>query len=122
MPGEDLQPLAGLPVEFVTGDITDYDSLLKAFEGASYVYHLAGIISISSGSLGKGSMMQKVNVEGTRNVVRACFARKIKRLIYTSSIHAFPELPYGQIIVETKDFKTDRVIGGYARSLSLIHI
>ncbi len=116
LPGEDLQPLAGLPVEFVTGDITDYDSLLKAFEGASYVYHLAGIISISSGSLGKGSMMQKVNVEGTRNVVRACFARKIKRLIYTSSIHAFPELPYGQIIVETKDFKTDRVIGGYARS------
>jgi dihydroflavonol-4-reductase len=116
LPGEDLQSLEGLPVEFVTGDITDYDSLLRAFEGANHVYHLAGIVSISSGDSRKGSMLQKVNIEGTRNVVRACFARNVKRLIFTSSIHAFPELPHGQTIVETKDFKIDKVLGGYARS------
>lgn len=115
LPREDLQSLKGLPVELVTGDITDYDSLLKAFKGVSYVYHLAGVISISSGRTEKKAV-QKINVEGTRNVVRACFARKIKRLVYTSSIHAFPELPHGQTIIETKDFKADKVLGGYARS------
>ncbi|RJX26859.1 MAG: NAD-dependent epimerase/dehydratase family protein [Dethiobacter sp.] len=61
----------------------------------SYVYHLAGIVTISSG---KRNLLQKVNVEGTRNVLRACFEKQIKRLIYTSSIHAFPELPQGQMI------------------------
>ena len=89
-------------MEIVTGDVTDYDSLLKAFKGAGYVYHLAGIISISSDYQGKVNKLQKVNVEGTRNVVKACFAQKIKRMVYASSIHAFPELPHGQTIVETK--------------------
>ncbi len=116
LPGEDLRSLKGLPVEIVTGDVTDYDSLLKAFKGAGYVYHLAGIISISSDYQGKVNKLQKVNVEGTRNVVKACFAQKIKRMVYASSIHAFPELPHGQTIVETKAFNTDKVLGGYARS------
>ena len=33
--------------EVVLGDVTDYDFLLKAFEGAETVYHVAGVVDIT---------------------------------------------------------------------------
>ncbi len=116
LPQEDISSLKHLPIEIVKGDVTDYDSLAKAFEGTSYVYHLAGVVSISSGDK---NLLQKVNVEGTRNVVRACMEAGIKRLVYTSSIHAFPELPHGKTIIEIKEFHPDKVVGDYAKSKAM---
>ena len=40
---------------------------------------------------GKAKSLNKVNVEGTKNVVEACLEKKAKRLVYVSSVHAFPE-------------------------------
>jgi len=40
-------------------------------------------------------------------------------LVYTSSIHAFTELPHGQTLVETKHFDENKVKGDYARSKAL---
>lgn len=90
LPGEDRRPLDGLPAETIEGDVRDYPSLLAAFGQADLVYHLAGLVTIGTG---RRRLLQEVNVEGTRNVVRACLACKAKRLVYTSSIHAFPEPP-----------------------------
>ncbi len=39
----------GIECEKVYGDVTDIESLEKAFEGADIVYHLAGIIDIYAG-------------------------------------------------------------------------
>lgn len=83
---EDLTPIRGLDVETVEGDIVDLDSLIRAFEGADVVYHLAGVISIVPGEWDR---LYEVNVVGTRNVISACFACGVKRLVYASSIHAF---------------------------------
>jgi len=116
LPNEKLDSISKLPIEIVRGDVTDYPSLLKAFDGVTCVYHLAGIVTIDSG---KRKILQKVNVEGTRNVVQACFEKRIKRLVYTSSIHAFTELPHGQTLVETKDFDENKVKGDYAKSKAL---
>lgn len=116
LPDERPVSISTLPIEMVRGDVTDYASLQKAFEGVMCVYHLAGIVTIGSG---KRKILQKVNVEGTGNVIKACFEKGVKRLVYTSSIHAFPELPHGQILVETKDFDEDKVRGDYAKSKAL---
>ena len=116
LPDERPVSISNLPIEMVIGDVTDYASLQKAFEGVSCVYHLAGIVTIASG---KRKILQKVNVEGTRNVIQACFEKGVKRLVYTSSIHAFPELPHGQILVETKDFDETKVRGDYGKSKAL---
>ena len=39
--------------------------------------------------------MYNVNVEGSKNVVQACKMTGVKRLVYTSSVHAIPEKKKG---------------------------
>jgi dihydroflavonol-4-reductase len=112
-PAEDKTPLKGLKVEMVEGDVRDINSLMQAFEGSDIVYHLAGIISILPG---REKLLDQVNVAGTRKVVKACMETGVKRLVYTSSIHAIEESPHGTIIDETLPCNPDRVPKGYGRS------
>ena len=112
-PFEDTASLDGLKVEMVEGDVRKIDSLIQAFKGSDVVYHLAGIISILSG---KSELLYQVNVVGTRNVAEACLKTGVRRLIYTSSIHAIAEPPHGIVIDESFPFDPDRAIGEYDRS------
>jgi len=112
-PFEDTAPLDGLKVEMVEGDVRQIDSLLQAFKGGDVVYHLAGIISILPGKI---KLLEQVNVMGTRNVIEACLKTGVRRLVYTSSIHAIAEPPHGTTIDETLPFDPDRAIGEYDRS------
>ncbi len=89
--------LKGLDIEYYQGDIRDLDFLTNIFKKAKYVCHLAGIISIAPG---KEKLMYNVNVEGTKTVIEACKKAKVKRLLYTSSIHALYEPPKGIPIIE----------------------
>lgn len=75
-----------LGCEKVFGDVSDYASLLKAFEGADTVYHLAGIIDINNGD---EAMVWRINVDGVKNVVEACRARGVNKLVYASSVDAY---------------------------------
>jgi dihydroflavonol-4-reductase len=113
LPDDDMRPLAGLNVETVPGDITDPESLKSAFTGADVVFHLAGIVTIMPGM---AAVLEKVNVGGVRNVIEACRACGVRRLVYTSSIHAVAEPPHGTVIDESQPFSPERVLGDYARS------
>ena len=113
LPDDDKRPLAGLNVEIVYGDITDPESLKSAFAGAELVFHLGGIVTIMPGMAG---ILERVNVGGMRNVIAACRAAGVRRLVYTSSIHAIAEPPHGTVIDESQPFDPDRVLGDYARS------
>jgi dihydroflavonol-4-reductase len=113
MPGEDIMPIKDLDVEIVEADVLDYQSLLKAFEGIDVVYHLAGIISILPG---KDSMVQAVNVTGTRNVIQAARSSGVRRLVYTSSIHALQRVPEGVLIDEKVPFDIEHAISSYDAS------
>jgi len=113
MPGEDPAPLVGLGVEIIEADVLDYQSLLKAFEHMDVVYHLAGIISILPG---KDHMLQAVNVIGTRNVIQAARTCGIRRLVYTSSIHALKRVPDGVLIDETVPFDIEHALSSYDSS------
>jgi dihydroflavonol-4-reductase len=61
-------------------------------------------------------VLERVNVGGVRNVVAACRTSGVRRLVYTSSIHAIAEPTHGTVINETQPFDPDRVLGDYARS------
>jgi dihydroflavonol-4-reductase len=113
LPGEDISPLDGLKVEIAIGDIRDKDFLMRAFNGADTVYHLAGFISIVPG---KKVLLNSINVEGTKNVVEACLKLGIKRLVYTSSIHAVKEPVNGITIDESCPYDPENVLGDYAKS------
>jgi len=113
LPDDDKRPLAGLNVEIVYGDVTDLVSLKSAFAGAEFVLHLAGIVTIMPGM---ASVLERVNVGGMRNVIAACRASGVHRLVYTSSIHAIAEPPHGTVIDESQPFDPEHVLGDYARS------
>ncbi|MCL4377375.1 MAG: SDR family oxidoreductase [Actinobacteria bacterium] len=99
--------------EKVQGNILEVDSLTRAFKGVEYVYHLAGEISLMPGT---NKILNEVNFVGTKNVIRACFKSGVKRLIYTSSIHAFRESPVGTPIDESIAFDPENPRGEYDRT------
>lgn len=94
--------LQGLEVEIVEGDVRDLASLQRAFEGAEVVYHLAAYISIR---MNEWSLVEAINVQGTRHVVEASLQAGIRRLVHFSSIHAFEEQPYDSPIDELRPLK-----------------
>jgi dihydroflavonol-4-reductase len=109
----DRKALEGLDVEVVSGDICDLDSLLKAFEGAEEVYHLAACISIGNEPW---SRLESVNISGTRNVVEACLKRGVRRLVHFSSIHTLVDTTNGSPVDESKPLVASRRYPAYDRS------
>ncbi len=105
--------LVGLDIQTVTGDVTDYASLLRAFDGADVVFHLAGHISIARGDCVK---LIGVNVEGTRNVVQACLDSRVRRLVHFSSIHALAEGRAAAELSEETPLADDAGCPAYDRS------
>lgn len=71
-----------LDVELVYGDLTDKDTLRKAVDGVDTVYHLGG-----GGRVGMSkAICDKINVDGTRNILEACIeSGKVKRFVHLSS-------------------------------------
>lgn len=111
--GEDESPIEGLDIEKVYGNVCDLNSLISAFSGVDIVYHLAGLISISSGNT---KALEEVNIKGTQNVVDACLSLNIKRLVYTSSVHAFVEPPFDKVIDENTPLNPTKTAGEYGCS------
>ena len=98
---KDTRALDGLRVQRVEADILKPETLAKAFQGASTVYHLAAYISIEGG---KDKITRRINVEGTSNVVDACIEANVEKLVHFSSIHALNSSPKDQEIDETRDY------------------
>ncbi len=111
--GEDTTPLDGLKVEKVEGNVLDPESLVRAFQGAEVVYHLAGILFTSPR---RTKLFYEVNAGGTRNVAEACLKCGVKRMVHTSSIQALVEPPKGTVFDEKSPIDPDRVVGHYAKS------
>ena len=80
-------------VELVYGDVSDYGSLRNVFDGVDVVFHLAAVLLST-----KPGEFERVNAQGTRNVVSACQDAGVRRLLYVSSISVtYPVLtPYGE--------------------------
>jgi len=110
LPGEDCSPIQGLEVEKVEGDVLDQSALERAMKGIHTVYHLAGVISIMPG---RNEWMRRVNVGGTQNIIDAARGAGVKRLVYTSSIHALQRIPEGQSVDESLPFDPNNAAGTY---------
>lgn len=77
-----LDGLAGLPVELVQGDILDRRTLARAMDGIGAVVHCAGLVALRPRDR---EALYRVNVQGSRNVLEAAWARGL-RVVFTSSI------------------------------------
>jgi len=106
----------GMGCELAFGDITRPETLSGAFEGAETVYHLAGLVDIGNAD---PDDVLRMNVDGTNNVIAACKARGVRRLVYCSSVDAIPPAPEGVVMREPERFSGGEVTGAYAKSKAM---
>ena len=76
-----LPELEKLGAEVVRGDLADTAALQHGCTGAGTVFHVAGRVGV----WGPADDFFQVNVTGTRNIIAACRAARVPRLVYTSS-------------------------------------
>lgn len=62
-------------------DLLDAGALARAIEGCDAVFHVAALYSYDADP----ALIERVNVEGTRNVVEACLRGNVRRLVHTST-------------------------------------
>jgi nucleoside-diphosphate-sugar epimerase len=68
-------------IETARGDVTDYEALKEACDDRDVVFHVAAKV----GLWGRYEDFYAVNVEGTKNVLKACQAHGIAKLVFTGS-------------------------------------
>lgn len=92
-----VQHLRDLGARVIYGDVTNPDSLRGVLSGIQVVYHLAGCIAALD-----HEMFQRVNAEGTANVVRACSEQEQPPVVVmVSSLAAAGPSPDGRLRVDS---------------------
>ncbi len=77
----DTPALRELGVDLVQADLADRDAVVTAAQGCDAVIHVAA----KTGVWGPYADYHRANVLGTRNVLEACAANGIQRLVHTST-------------------------------------
>jgi len=100
---------AGLPE--VLGDVSDGAKVRQAVAGHDAVLHLAAKVGVA----GRANEFDRINVEGTRNVITAMRAHDVPRLVFVSS----PSVAHtGKALVSADASPADpeNVRGDYSRT------
>lgn len=79
-------------VATATGDVTDYDSIVDAFEGQEAVVNLVSLSPLYKPSGGDQRHLE-VHLGGTENVVDAAEGHDVDRIIQMSALGADPDAP-----------------------------
>lgn len=112
-PNSDRRNLVGLPVEIVTGDLTDRASLDRALVGCSALFHVAADYRLW---VSRPHEIYETNVAGTRNLMLAAASAGVKRIVYTSSVATLGLTSDGSPAHEDTPVSLSDMIGHYKRS------
>jgi nucleoside-diphosphate-sugar epimerase len=98
---EKAKELQSLGVKLFQGDVTDKESMREAMQGVDGVFHVAGWYKIG---VKDKSDAERVNVQGTRNVLELMQELSIPRGVYTSTL-AVNSDTHGQLVDESYHFR-----------------
>jgi len=76
--------------EMILGNIQDLEGLVKAFKGAKYIYHMAGIADIDEASSRPRETVFQ-NIIGSTNVIEACISAKVEKLVFASTVYVYSD-------------------------------
>lgn len=129
--GRSPQPsLEAKGVEVICGDLASAEDVRSACPGVDAVFHVAA----KAGVWGRWESFFEANVVGTRNVVAACRAEGIRRLVYTSTPSVVfnrqpirgggQEMPYGRDwlchYAHTKAIAEEEVLAANGNALKVV--
>ncbi len=113
---EKANDLAALGVKLFKGDVTDKESMRAAMQGVDGVYHVAGWYKIGVKDKSDG---ERVNIQGTRNVLELMQELKIPKGVYTSSLVVNSDTK-GEMKDESYHF-TGQHLSEYDRTKAVAH-
>ena len=113
---EKANELQTIGVKLFKGDVTDKESMRAAMTGVDGVYHVAGWYKIGINDKSDG---EKVNIQGTRNVLELMQELKIPKGVYTSSCVVNSDTK-GKVVDEAYQF-TGKHLSEYDRTKAIAH-
>ena len=99
-------------LRIIEGDIRKIDDIVNSMKNQEIVIHLAAKISVNE-SIENPNETFDVNVNGTKNVLKACKQNNIKKLIVASSAAVYGE---GDKKIKIKEEKKKNPISPYGES------
>jgi nucleoside-diphosphate-sugar epimerase len=109
--------LTALGVEVHAGDITDRESMRAPMRGVDGVFHVAAWYKV--GLRDCAELADRVNVQGTRNVLEVARELAIPRIVYTSTVGVFGDTR-GRLVDESY-FASGPFVTAYDRSKWVAH-
>lgn len=85
--GSNTAPLKDLGVEFVTGDVTDKNTLNGIGEGVDVLVHMATLGHMNN-YIASESQFNAVNIQGTVNVMNVALEAGVKKIVHCSTVAA----------------------------------
>jgi len=86
-----LQALQG-HIQFIQGDLRDFDSVKAAMEGIEVVFHQGALASVPR-SIADPVGSLETNINGTQNVLLAARDAGVRRVVYASSSSVYGDTP-----------------------------
>ena len=112
-PNSDRRNLAGIDCEIFTGDLAEPESLRHAVRGCDNVFHVAADYRIWVPDREK---MNRINIQGTVDLIRAAAAAGVSRIVYTSSVATLRLRDDGFPADEESHAELADMIGAYKQS------
>lgn len=100
-------------IDWVDGEVEDYDSIMDALKGIDEVYHCAAMVSFNKKDLSK---MLEINVGGTANIVDACIEGSVTKLCHVSSVASLGASTDNSPVSESTQWGKSKGKSGYAVS------
>lgn len=113
----DANAMRALGVNPVRGDILEPELMRAGMEGSDVVFHIAGWYKIGDPNPSKG---ERINVDGTRNVLELAYELGIPRIIYTSTVAIFGDTQ-GRLVNESYIMADQPFVSQYDRTKWLAH-
>jgi dihydroflavonol-4-reductase len=108
-----LEPKEIDAIEWIKGDIHDTVLLHEICSEVEEVYHCAGMVSFNPS---RKKEMFSINVGGTTNIVNACLAGGVKKLIHVSSVSALGRKRNNVTVNEEAKWTEENNLSNYGKS------
>ncbi|MDZ4677781.1 MAG: NAD-dependent epimerase/dehydratase family protein [Oligoflexia bacterium] len=105
-----MNSLKNISYESALGDVTEYSTVLEAACGMDAIFHAAAVIAYSPL---ERTLMERVNVYGTENVVRAAIDAKVQKFVHTSSVVAVGATLEPRLLHEESPYEMSQYNFGY---------
>lgn len=112
-PKSDRRNIDDLPVDVVTGDLSDPAPLTEQIAGSDVVFHVAALYSLWAKDR---QAIYRTNVTGTENLLSAAKRAAIPRFVYTSSVAAIGVPEPGMLANEDTRSSLEELVSDYKKS------